>query len=98
MIQAAPNQPVSKTMALQNLLGLGCLALLLVAGCRPQEAESPTEATNPMLVEATVEDFGDNPALLERILASPHGYLRFSAQYLPQDLAALQELSGLAQA
>ena len=34
-------------------------------------------AANPLLIDPAAQDFSDNPALLERILDSPHGYLRF---------------------
>lgn len=58
-------------------LGLGLLSLLVLGGCGPKDAEETREAANPMRVEAKIGEFDDNPALLERILASPHGYLRF---------------------
>jgi len=44
-------------------------------GCEPASIRSPDGG--PLFVEARAEDFADNPALLERILESPHGYLRF---------------------
>ncbi len=32
---------------------------------------------NPLAIDPASRDFSDNPKLLERILATPHGYLRF---------------------
>ncbi len=54
------------------------LTLALLAGCRGGEDIQPSEvAPNPLYVDPATRDFSDNPALLERILASPHGYFRF---------------------
>ena len=33
--------------------------------------------TNPLFVDPKTQDFSQNPILLKRILASPHGYFRF---------------------
>jgi len=35
------------------------------------------DSTNPLYVDPTSQDFSSNPELLDRILATPHGYLRF---------------------
>lgn len=59
---------------------LGLLLLLGVLGCSgdsPEPGVPPTIDENPLFVDPVTQDFSDNPALLERILASPHGYLRF---------------------
>ena len=68
------------------------VALASLAGCRGEDSEvgEPriTEAqapeagasgagANPLFVAPGSRDFSDNPELLERILASPHGYFRF---------------------
>jgi hypothetical protein len=52
------------------------LALALVVGCRGAEERRPV-AANPLYVDPASRDFSQNPALLARILASPHGYFRF---------------------
>ncbi len=52
------------------------MAALLAASCsRPPTAGPPAEM--PLYVAPSSRDFSDNPALLERIRASPHGYFRF---------------------
>lgn len=61
----------------RRLLILGSFSVLMLAGCGKPETERPTAADNPLLVDPATRDFSDNPALLERILDSPHGYLRF---------------------
>lgn len=55
----------------------GLVVLLFIAGCGREDPVPPPAPTNPMFVDPALRDFSDNPALLERILASPHGYLRF---------------------
>jgi len=59
------------------LSGLAMIAFLLLAGCGREESDPRVATANPLFVEPASRDFSDNPALLERILASPHGYLRF---------------------
>jgi len=59
------------------LSGLTMVACLLLTGCGGKEADLPVVTQNPLYVDPASRDFSDNPALLERILASPHGYLRF---------------------
>jgi hypothetical protein len=51
----------------------GCLA------CSDPDAESPeaVEISNPLFMDPASRDFSENPRLLERVLASPHGYFRF---------------------
>ena len=59
------------------------LSILLVAGAcgrRGTEEKAPAAAVstaNPLFVDPASRDFSDNPPLLERILATPHGYFRF---------------------
>jgi hypothetical protein len=57
------------------------IALSLVGAvhtsCAPTEKEAPPELSNPLFVEPASRDFSHNPDLLERIVESPHGYLRF---------------------
>ncbi len=53
-------------------------ALLTLASCRAEpEAEVIATPANLLYVDPASRDFSDNPELLERILASPHGYFRF---------------------
>ena len=53
------------------LLGLACLS------CSATDSEPPVAVSNPLFVEPASRDFSKNPDLLERIVESPHGYLRF---------------------
>ena len=50
---------------------------MLVSACQREEPEAPAKSRNPLLVDPASQDFSDNQALLERIVATPHGYLRF---------------------
>ncbi len=55
-------------------LGVVALAALVVAcGGEPRQARPD----NPLYVDPSSRDFSNNPKLLERILATPHGYFRF---------------------
>lgn len=63
--------------SLACLSGLTMVALLLLSGCSKKEPNPPMAMGNPLFVDPSTRDFSDNPALLERVLASPHGYLRF---------------------
>ena len=59
-------------------LALSGLVVLAVWACSEDEPpEAPNEVVNPLLVDPSAQDFSENPALLERVIASPHGYLRF---------------------
>jgi hypothetical protein len=51
----------------------------VVIGCGGPAPEEPAieEPSNPLFVDPASRDFSENPKLLERILSSPHGYLRF---------------------
>ena len=49
----------------------------LLTACGGEEEVQPPDSANPLFVDPATRDFSDNPALLERILSSPHGYLRF---------------------
>lgn len=55
------------------------LAALLLAGLLGACGGEPrqVEVDNPLLVDPASRDFSNNPKLLDRILASPHGYFRF---------------------
>ncbi len=53
------------------------LAILHLQGCDRQQPVPSEELSKPLYVDPSTRDFSDNPALLERILDSPHGYLRF---------------------
>lgn len=52
------------------------LAVGLLISCGGRETVAPP-GDNPLYVDPATRDFSDNPALLERILDSPHGYFRF---------------------
>jgi hypothetical protein len=78
--------PVNAQRFLQ--LATLCLAIALNTACGPRgteeeapETETPVaqapDAGTPLYVDPTSRDFSDNPKLLKRILASPHGYFRF---------------------
>lgn len=54
---------------MRRIAALGLLMGMLVLGCAQTE--------NPLYVDPAGQDFSANPELLERILDSPHGYLRF---------------------
>lgn len=62
--------------------GIPCTTALLVvvglclAACGRPPAPPP-EPENPLLIDPASRDFSDNPPLLERIRATPHGYFRF---------------------
>ena len=56
---------------------VGLLLLGVLSGCQRSEPEPASAVDNLLFVDPATRDFTENPALLERILASPHGYLRF---------------------
>jgi len=62
---------------LRRYSALGLASILFLAGCGRTETDPPSTPANPLYIDPTTRDFSDNPALLERILDSPHGYLRF---------------------
>ena len=57
---------------IQSLRATLVLAALLLAGCKTTRS-----ADQPLYVSPDSYNFGSNPKLLERILATPHGYFRF---------------------
>ena len=59
---------------------LACLAAVaLVVGCSggDKTGDGAPADSNPLYIAPDSRDFSENPRLLERILASPHGYFRF---------------------
>jgi len=58
------------------MIALSLLSVPFVS-CSPAEEEPPIESSNPLFVSPASRDFSQNPELLERIVESPHGYLRF---------------------
>lgn len=62
----------------QRIALISLLGCALATGCgRGEEAEPAEASPNSLYVDPATRDFSDNPALLERILGSPHGYFRF---------------------
>ena len=55
--------------------------LLIAVACAPPGDKAPptpaADAVNPLFVDPASRDFSQNPRLLERVLATPHGYFRF---------------------
>lgn len=62
---------------LRNLTGLSLVIASVLSGCGGAGKDSAVRPTNSLYVDPASQDFSRNPALLERVLASPHGYLRF---------------------
>lgn len=50
------------------------------------DANKVEELENPFYVSPETQDFSQNPALLERILSGPHGYLRFINREFSQEV------------
>ncbi|MGB5659828.1 MAG: DUF2252 family protein [Thermoanaerobaculia bacterium] len=60
----------------RQMIVLGLLGVTFVS-CSPDDKETLVEVSNPLFVDPLSRDFSQNPDLLERIVESPHGYLRF---------------------
>lgn len=58
-------------------LAITLLAITLATACTKEKVEAPAKTSNPLLVDPASQSFSENEALLERIVATPHGYLRF---------------------
>jgi len=67
---------IKAALWVRQTIALGLLGVALVS-CSPTEEEPLVESSNPLFVDPTSRDFSGNPELLERIVESPHGYLRF---------------------
>jgi hypothetical protein len=66
---------------------VGVLLLVLTAlGCSRPESVPVDEAPDPLYVDPATRDFSQNPELLDRVLGSPHGYLRFINVPFSQEL------------
>lgn len=66
----------NRTRALATIAALaGCLGAGACTG--PEPPEVPETSANPLFIDPKGQDFSENPALLERVLSDPHGYLRF---------------------
>ena len=65
--------------AVRNILKSRKYFLLIVLGLTLVWFENlySQDTVNPLYVDPQTQDFSQNPKLLERILASPHGYFRF---------------------
>lgn len=64
----------SKRLFFTLLCLLGVCYFLINIKCNRSNKNSNN---NPLFVEPSAQDFSQNPELLDRILSSPHGYLRF---------------------
>jgi hypothetical protein len=53
------------------------LQLALIPGCSPDEDRVQSQTGSSLEVSPDSYDFSQNSGLLERIVASPHGYFRF---------------------
>ena len=67
---------IKAALWVRQTIASGLLGVALVS-CSPAEEEPLVEPSNPLFVDPTSRDFSGNPELLERIVESPHGYLRF---------------------
>ncbi len=64
--------------ALRRSTSASLLTFALLAGCGGgEDPKVPEVSPNPLYVDPAALDFSENPALLERIMDSPHGYFRF---------------------
>jgi hypothetical protein len=69
------------------LTTVGVLSLVLAAlGCSRPESVPVDDPPDPLYVDPASRDFSQNPELLERVLRSPHGYLRFINVPFSQEL------------
>jgi hypothetical protein len=60
------------------LTTVGVLLLVCAAmSCSQPEPVPVAEPPDPLYVDPATRDFSQNPELLDRVLSSPHGYLRF---------------------
>ena len=66
-----------------------CLIGLTFLTCSPPTDEAPLEVSNPLFVDPASRDFSRNPELLDRIIESPHGYLRFVNIEFTQEVCRL---------
>jgi len=67
---------VRPVLWVRQMIVLGLLGVTFVS-CSPDDTETLVEVSNPLFVDPSSRDFSQNPDLLERIVESPHGYLRF---------------------
>jgi hypothetical protein len=69
------------------LTTVGLLLLVLAAlGCNPPASVPVDDPPDPLYVDPETRDFSQNPGMLERVLGSPHGYLRFINVPFSQEL------------
>ncbi|MGB3561437.1 MAG: DUF2252 family protein, partial [Thermoanaerobaculia bacterium] len=62
------------------------LSLLVLVACSQQDSVPEKGLQDPLYVDPATRDFSQNPELLERVLGSPHGYLRFINVPFSQEL------------
>jgi hypothetical protein len=67
---------IKSSLWARQMITLILLAVVFVA-CSTADKETLVEVSNPLFVDPASRDFSGNPELLERIVESPHGYLRF---------------------
>ena len=63
-------------MRLLTIVG-SLLLVQVVLGCNQSAPVPADDSLDPLYVDPATRDFSQNPDLLERVLGSPHGYLRF---------------------
>ena len=97
-----------RSRVLPSLRKVPLLAFLLIASCTSipssdnqtadSRAETPIEdfIDSKLYVSPDAYDFSENPALLERLLESPHTYFRFINQESTQAICALHRARGIA--
>ena len=97
-----------RSRVLPGLRKVTVLAFLLIASCTslPSSEDQPAASRAQAPIEDFIEsklyvspdayDFSENPALLERLLESPHTYFRFINQESTQAICALHRARGIA--
>ncbi len=83
---------IKPVLWIRRMIALSLLSVPFVS-CSPAEEEPPIESSNPLFVSPASRDFSQNPELLERIVESPHGYLRFINLQITEEVCRRFEAS-----